>query len=94
MVTDIEASRHFYVDRLGFAVTQAWRPDKASGRIQWCRLQLGNLNVRALRCLVSEAREGGPRGESCPLWHPTRDARVGTPPDARASDTIAALAFS
>ena len=40
MVTDIEASLHFYVDGLGFAVTNEWRPEKASRRIHLCWLQL------------------------------------------------------
>jgi catechol 2,3-dioxygenase-like lactoylglutathione lyase family enzyme len=42
MVTDIEASLRFYVDGLGFALTNEWRPEKAGGRIQWCWLQIGD----------------------------------------------------
>jgi lactoylglutathione lyase len=45
MVTDIEASLRFYVDGLGFTLTNEWRPEKAKGRIQWCWLQLGNAAV-------------------------------------------------
>ena len=58
MVTDIEASLHFYVDGLGFAITNEWRPEKASGRIQWCRLQLGNAAVM----LQEYWRDGSPGG--------------------------------
>lgn len=31
MVTDIEASLRFYIDGLGFAVINEWRPEKAGG---------------------------------------------------------------
>ena len=58
MVTDIEASLRFYVDGLGFAVTKEWRPDKASGRIQWCWLQLDNVAVM----LQEYWRDGKPGG--------------------------------
>lgn len=58
MVTDIEASLHFYVDGLGFAVTNEWRPEKAMGRIQWCCLQLGNAAVM----LQEYWRDGSPGG--------------------------------
>jgi hypothetical protein len=58
MVTDIKASLHFYVDGLGFAVTNEWRPEKAMGRIQWCRLQLGNAAVM----LQEYWRDGRPGG--------------------------------
>jgi catechol 2,3-dioxygenase-like lactoylglutathione lyase family enzyme len=32
MVTNIEASLRFYVDGLGFTLTNAWRPENAGGR--------------------------------------------------------------
>ena len=37
-VKDIEASLRFYVEGLGFTMTQHWNPD---GRIRWCWLELG-----------------------------------------------------
>jgi catechol 2,3-dioxygenase-like lactoylglutathione lyase family enzyme len=58
MVTDIEASLRFYVEGLGFAITKEWRPDKGSGRIQWCWLQLGNAAVM----LQEYWRDGSPGG--------------------------------
>ncbi len=58
MVTDIEASLRFYVDGLGFAVTNEWRPEKARGRVQWCWLQLGNAAVM----LQEYWRDGNPGG--------------------------------
>ncbi len=48
-VTSMEASLKFYVDGLGFKMTNYWIPDRASehsdakpdGRIRWCCLELG-----------------------------------------------------
>jgi len=37
-VTDIEASLRFYVDGVGFQVTNKWIVE---GRVRWCWLQLG-----------------------------------------------------
>ena len=58
MVTDIEASLRFYVDGLGFAIINEWRPDKVSGRIQWCMLRLGDAAVM----LQEYWRDGRPGG--------------------------------
>ena len=58
MVTDIEASVHFYVEGLGFAMTRQWRPDRAAGRLQWCWLQLGDAAVM----LQEFRRDGQPGG--------------------------------
>jgi len=52
-VTDMEASLKFYVDGLGFKMTNYWIPDRASecggakpdGRIRWCWLELGNAAI-------------------------------------------------
>ena len=57
MVTDIEASLRFYVDGLGFEITNEWRPEDAQGRIQWCWLQLGNASV-----MLQEYRRDGHQG--------------------------------
>jgi predicted lactoylglutathione lyase len=37
-VTDMEASLRFYLDGLGFEMTNQWTPE---GKIRWCWLQLG-----------------------------------------------------
>jgi lactoylglutathione lyase len=58
MVTDIEASLRFYVDGLGFAITNEWRPEKARGRIQWCWLQLGHAALM-LQEYWKDGRPGG-----------------------------------
>jgi len=54
-VTDIEASLRFYVDGLGFVVTNKWVPE---GRIRWCWLQLGD----AALMLQEYWRDGQPAG--------------------------------
>ncbi len=58
MVTDIEASLRFYVDGVGFAVTNEWRPETVGGRIQWCWLVLGD----AALMLQEYRRDGHPGG--------------------------------
>ena len=59
MVTDIEASLRFYVDGLGFELTNEWRP---RGTIEWCSLRLGGVAL-----MLQEYREGrrpdGPLGQ-------------------------------
>ena len=54
-VTDIEAALRFYVDGLGFVVTNKWTP---GGRIRWCWLELGN----AALMLQEYWRDGRPGG--------------------------------
>jgi len=39
MVTSMEASLRFYVDGLGFVVTNTWKPN---GAIEWCWLKAGD----------------------------------------------------
>ncbi|MGA7293047.1 MAG: hypothetical protein WBW53_12465 [Terriglobales bacterium] len=56
-VTNMESSLRFYVDGLGFKMTNYWIPDRAEdhpdGRIRWCCLQLGD----AATCFRSSARK-------------------------------------
>lgn len=53
MVTDIEASLRFYVDGLGFTLTNQWVP---RGRIEWCWLELGEAAL-----MLQEYRKDLPR---------------------------------
>src|SRR4026207_924241 len=50
MVTDIDSSVRFYVDKLGFEMTNSWKPD---GKLEWCRLQIGDAAL-----MLQEYREG------------------------------------
>jgi len=54
-VTDLEASLRFYVDGLGFAVTNRWVPE---GRLRWCWLELGDTALM----LQQYWRDGRPGG--------------------------------
>jgi len=54
-VTDIEASLRFYVDGLGFVLTNKWVPE---GRIRWCLLQLDGVAIM----LQEYWRDGQPGG--------------------------------
>ena len=77
MVTDMEASRRFYVDGLGFTITTEWRPAHADGRLQWCWLQLGGAAVM-LQEYRREGRAGGrpqgPLGQGVSVYFICADA--------------------
>ena len=48
-VTNMEASLRFYIDGLGFKMTNQWIPesteDNPDGRIRWCWLELGEAAI-------------------------------------------------
>jgi catechol 2,3-dioxygenase-like lactoylglutathione lyase family enzyme len=54
-VTDIEASLRFYVDGLGFVMTNHWSPE---GRIRWCWLELDQVAIM----LQEYWKDGRPAG--------------------------------
>ena len=54
-VKNIEASLRFYVDGLGFVLTNHWSPE---GRIRWCWLKLGETAIM----LQEYWRDGRPGG--------------------------------
>ena len=70
MVTDIEAALRFYVDGLGFVMTNKWVPH---GRIEWCWLELG-----AAALMLQEYRPGkrpdGPLGQGVSVCFTCADA--------------------
>ena len=41
-VAEIERSRRFYIDGLGFVMTRSWSPE---GQLRWCSLKLGDASV-------------------------------------------------
>jgi predicted lactoylglutathione lyase len=41
-VRDIEVSVKYYVDGLGFTMTNKWEPN---GRLRWCMLRIGEANI-------------------------------------------------
>src|SRR6266576_3878664 len=58
-VTDIEASLRFYVDGLGFVLTNQWVPE---GRIRWCWLKLGGAALMLQEYWRDGQRGGVPDG--------------------------------
>jgi catechol 2,3-dioxygenase-like lactoylglutathione lyase family enzyme len=58
-VTDIEASLRFYLDGLGFALTNQWSPE---GRIRWCWLELGEAALMLQEYWRDGKRGGAPEG--------------------------------
>jgi catechol 2,3-dioxygenase-like lactoylglutathione lyase family enzyme len=73
MVTDIEASLRFYVDGLGFRLTNEWRPAEAGGRIQWCWLRLGDAGLM-LQEYRQDRRPVGPLGQGVSICFMCNDA--------------------
>jgi catechol 2,3-dioxygenase-like lactoylglutathione lyase family enzyme len=58
-VTDIDASLRFYVDGLGFTMTNRW---SLEGRIRWCWLELGGAAVMLQEYWKDGRQGGGPAG--------------------------------
>jgi lactoylglutathione lyase len=58
-VTDIEASVRFYVDGLGFVLTNHWSPE---GRIRWCWLELDKVAVMLQEYWRDGRQAGAPEG--------------------------------
>ena len=50
MVSNLQASLRFYVDRLGLVMTKQWEPE---GKIEWCWLEIGGAAV-----MLQEYRRG------------------------------------
>ena len=58
-IRDIDVSLRFYVDGLGFTMTNQWAPD---GRIRWCWLELGAAAVMLQEYWKDGRPGGGPAG--------------------------------
>ena len=59
MVTDMDASLQFYVDGLGFTVTNKWMP---RGTIEWCWLEHGKAALMLQEYRIGDAHPGRPGG--------------------------------
>jgi lactoylglutathione lyase len=58
-VTDIETSLRFYIDGLGFVLSNKWEPE---GRVRWCWLQLGDAALMLQEYWRDGRRAGAPDG--------------------------------
>jgi lactoylglutathione lyase len=56
-ISKMEVSLRFYIDGLGFEMTNKWTPD-GDGRIRWCWLQLGNAAIMLQEYRDSKKPEG------------------------------------
>jgi len=76
MVTDIDASLRFYVDRLGFAMTNSWRPE-GPDKVTWCSLQIGSASLmlqKFWRRGEETGRPAGPLGQGVSVCFMCDDA--------------------
>jgi lactoylglutathione lyase len=67
-VSEMGRSLQYYVDGLGFAMTNKWIVD---GKVRWCRLELGDATVMLQE--FGKAPEGK-RGAGVSLWFQCQDA--------------------
>jgi len=67
-VSDIDASRHFYCDGLGFEIAQSWEPD---GKLAWCRLSLGGAPIILQQAEVDDLP---PHGKNIVIYFLCEDA--------------------
>ena len=76
-VTNMEASLRFYVDGLGFKMTNYWIPDRAEdhpdGRIRWCWLELGDAAIM-LQEFLPDRRPKDPLGTGVNVCFQCEDA--------------------
>jgi lactoylglutathione lyase len=56
-ISNMEASLRFYIDGLGFEMTNEWTPD-GDGRVRWCWLQHGNAAIMLQEYRDSKRPEG------------------------------------
>ena len=69
-ITNMEASLRFYVDGLGFEMTQKWIVD---GRVRWCRLQHGGAAIM-LQEFLKERVPSGKLGEGVSISFTCKDS--------------------
>jgi len=75
-VSSMAESLHFYVDGLGFVMSNQWVPE---GRLKWCWLQLGGAAV-----MLQEINRDGPHA-----WKPDGKLGVGVSINFICKDAIA-----
>ena len=69
MVTNMDNSLNFYVERLGFIIKNKWEP---RGKIEWCWLQLDDASI-----MLQEYRQNSPTnnlGEGVSVYFICEDA--------------------
>ncbi len=69
-VTNMEASLRFYVDGLGFVMTNKWIVE---GRVRWCWLKLGGASLM-LQEFLKDRMPAGKLGEGVSIYFICQDA--------------------
>jgi len=73
-IEDMERSLRYYVDGLGFTMTNKW---VVNGEIRWCWLQLGGAALMLQNCakkMLNEMPPGGKLGQGVSIWFQCEDA--------------------
>ena len=71
MVLNMEASLQFYVDKLGFAVTNQWTPH---GKIEWCCLQRDGVSLMLQEPRNTEHFNDSEKGKGVSICFQCKDA--------------------
>ena len=71
MVLNMEASLQFYVDKLGFAVTNQWTP---RGKIEWCWLQRDRVSLMLQEPRNKEQFNEAEKGKGVSVCFQCKDA--------------------
>lgn len=67
----MEASLKFYVDKLGFTVTNQWTPRE---KIEWCSLQRDNVSLMLQELRNKEKFSKGEKGKGVSICFQCKDA--------------------
>src|SRR2546426_327755 len=70
MVTNMDASLKFYVDKLGFTLTNQWTP---RGTIEWCWLQRDSISLM-LQEPRNKEKFDGEKGKGVSICFQCKDA--------------------
>ena len=71
MVTNMDASLQFYIDRLGFTLTNQWTP---RGKIEWCWLQRDGVSIMLQEPRNKEQLIDTEKGKGVSICFQCRDA--------------------
>lgn len=71
MVTSMDASLLFYVDKLGFTLTNQWTP---SGKIEWCWLQRDGVSLMLQESRNNEQFNDTEKGKGISICFQCKDA--------------------
>ena len=71
MVLDMDTSLHFYVDKLGFTITNKWAPQD---KIEWCCLQRDGVSLMLQESRNKEQFDGTEKGKGVSICFQCKDS--------------------